>query len=93
MPIFGRKFWKIWIWKINIILLKKDCTDYSEISNSCCFFKTENGKRACFQIGRKYIGDSKEISTNINGVSVTYECKSINLFFNLYSILLIILLF
>ena len=71
---------------------KEDCTDYSEISNSCCYFKHPNGKKACFHIGRKYIGDFKEKTTEINGVSVTYECKSFNILFNLYSVLLIILL-
>ena len=71
---------------------RNDCTDYSEISNSCCYFKNSKGQKACFHIGRKYIGDFKEKSTNINGFSVTYEFKSFNLLFNLYSILLIILL-
>ena len=71
---------------------RNDCTDYSEISNSCCYFKNSKGQKACFHIGKKYIGDFKEKSTNINGFSVTYECKSFNLLFNLYSILLIILL-
>ena len=72
---------------------KKDCTDYSEISNSCCFFKIGN-ENACLHIGRKYIGNSKETSFsfgNYNDVKV--ECKSFNIIFNLYSILLIALLF
>ena len=69
---------------------KKDCTDYSEISNSCCLF-TINGKKTCLHIGRKYIGDLKEKSATIEGIEVNYECKSFNIIFNLYSILLIAL--
>ena len=71
---------------------KEDCTDYSELANSCCYFKNTNGDKACFHIGRKYLGDFKEKSTNINGISVTYECKSFNIVLSLCSILLIILL-
>ena len=69
---------------------KKDCTDYSEISNSCCLF-TIDGKKTCLHIGRKYIGDLKEKSFNFEGKDVKYECKSFNIIFNLYLILLIAL--
>ena len=69
---------------------KGDCTDYSEISNSCCLF-TIGGKKTCLHIGRKYVGDFKKKSFTINSTQVEYECKSFNLILNLYSILLIIL--
>ena len=64
---------------------KKDCTDYSEISNSCCLFSKGNDK-ACLHIGRKFIGNSKETINLNDGVSV--DCKAFNIIFNLYSILL-----
>ena len=70
---------------------KEDCTDYSEISNSCCLFSLD-GKKSCLHIGRKYVGDFKKKSFTIdNNKQVEYECKSFNLILNLYSILLIIL--
>ena len=69
---------------------KEDCTDYSEISNSCCLF-TIGGKKKCLHIGRKYIGDFKKKSISIDSENVEYECKSFNLILNLYSILLITL--
>ncbi len=74
---------------------KKDCTDYSELSNSCCLFtsKENNDQKSCFHIGRKYIGDFKKIDFEFNGKGYTYECRSFNIIFNLYSILLITLLF
>ena len=72
---------------------KEDCTDYSELSNSCCLF-SKGETKACLHIGRKYIGDFKETTFNIEGVGdLNVECKSYNIIFNLYSILLIALLF
>ena len=71
---------------------KKDCTDYSEISNSCCLF-TKGSDKACFHIGRKYISNSNKNTFKIgdnNEEEVTVECKSFNIILNLYSILLII---
>ena len=70
---------------------KKDCTDYSEISNSCCLF-SKGGEQACLHIGRKYIGNFKKTTFSLGG-DVTVECKSFNIILNLYSILLIALLF
>ena len=74
---------------------KKDCTDYSEISNSCCLF-TKGSDKACFHIGRKYIGNSNKNTFKIKveegeEEEVTVECKSFNIILNLYSILLITL--
>ena len=71
---------------------KKDCTDYSEISNSCCLF-TKGSDKACFHIGRKYISNSNKNTFKIGDKNeeVTVECKSFNIILNLYSILLITL--
>ena len=72
---------------------KEDCTDYSELSNSCCLF-SQGDTKACLHIGRKYIGDFKKTTFNIEeGGSLDVECKSYNIIFNLYSISLIALLF
>ena len=72
---------------------KKDCTDYSEISNSCCLLTSKaNGKKSCFHIGRKYTGNFKESTFKIDGNEYAVECRSFNIIFNLYSILLITLL-
>ena len=70
---------------------KEDCLEYSEISNSCCFFK--NGeKKGCYYIGRRYIGDLEEKSFNYNGIDYKYECNSYytNVNFPLVILLLII---
>ena len=71
---------------------KKDCTDYSEISNSCCLF-TKGSDKTCFHIGRKYISNSNKNTFKIGDKNeeVTVECKSFNIILNLYSILLITL--
>ena len=69
---------------------KEDCTDYSEISNSCCLF-TKNDAKACLHIGRKYISDSNKNTFKIGNDDITVECKSFNIILNFYSILLIAL--
>ena len=49
---------------------KEDCTDYSEISNSCCLFN-KGGTLACLHIGRKYIKNTAsygELSCSLNHV-------------------------
>ena len=71
---------------------KEDCTDYSELSNSCCLF-SKGDIKACLHIGRKYIGDFKKTTFKIEGEDLDVECKSYNIIFNSYSILLIALLF
>ena len=70
---------------------KEDCTDYSEISNSCCLFSNVNTK-GCLHIGRKYIGNNKKTTFSIEGKGeFTVECKSFNVIYNLHLILLIAL--
>ena len=68
----------------------KDCTEYSELSNSCCWFK-KGDKTACFSIGKKHDKKNVKGNSNINGNSVEFDCKSFNIIFNLYSILLLLL--
>ena len=68
-----------------------DCTEYSEITNSCCLFKKEDMK-ACFSIGKRYIGKSKYIDYSDNK-EVSYECKSRNLIINIYYYLMIVFIF
>ena len=69
-----------------------DCTDYSELSNSCCYFKNENSENGCFLIGRKYHGKSEEKTFNLEGFgTITYTCNSFHIYFNIYLILLIFL--
>ena len=55
---------------------KEDCLEYSEISNSCCFFKDNTGKKGCYYIGRRYSGDLEEKSFRYNEKSYKYECNS-----------------
>ena len=67
----------------------KDCAEYSEISNSCCFFDMDNQK-ACLSIGRKV--DTEKIKKKIsykllNGTEVKYECYSSNIIIRLFLIL------
>ena len=62
----------------------KDCTDFSEINNSCCYF-TKGNQKGCFVIGRKIAnGKYKGSYDNIN-----FDCWSFNLIFHLCSMLLI----
>ena len=51
---------------------KSQCTKYSQITNSCCFFKSGGGQ-ACFYIGKKYTGPHKKM--DMNG-DVSFECSS-----------------
>ncbi len=54
---------------------KKDCTDYSQLTNSCCYFYG-NGIDGCNSIGKKYSGPNEEIKIKINDdLTVTYECN------------------
>ena len=67
---------------------KSDCVEYSELSNSCCFFQKDNDK-ACFYIGKKF--DRKDKDLSFDGYSI--KCKSFNLILSLSSFLLLIFLF
>ena len=62
---------------------KKDCTDYSQLTNSCCYFEGK-GKKGCYSIGKKYSGPNEEISASINNVAIKYECngKFLNIILN-----------
>ena len=54
---------------------KKDCTDYSQLTNSCCYFEGKE-KKGCYSIGKKYSGPNEEIKIKINDdLTVTYECN------------------
>ena len=53
---------------------KSHCTDYSQLSNSCCYFKWGD-KKGCYSIGKKYSGEHKKISFKYEDVEYTYECK------------------
>ena len=78
---------------------KKDCTDYSQLTNSCCYFETkeDNKKKGCYSIGKKYSGPNEEISATINGKNIKYECNGnfLNIILNnfLYFFLFLYLLF
>ena len=62
----------------------KDCTDFSEINNSCCYFIKDNQK-GCFAIGRKIANGKYKGSYD----KINFDCWSFNLIFHLCSILLI----
>ena len=64
----------------------EDCTEYSELGNSCCWFQN-GGQQGCFLIGKRY--DKDHIKGNFGDIS--YDCKSSNIIFNMYSILLLLL--
>ena len=51
---------------------KSQCTKYSQITNSCCFFRSGGGQ-ACFYIGKKYTGPHKKMYMNGD---VSFECSS-----------------
>ena len=67
---------------------KQDCTDFSEINNSCCYFTNKEGQKACFSIGRR--ADKKRNKGNYED-DISYECWSFNLIFYFCSIFLIFL--
>ena len=75
---------------------KKDCTDYSQLTNSCCYFEGDR-KKGCYSIGKKYSGPNEEISATINGKNIKYECNGnfLNIILNnfLYFFLFLYLLF
>ena len=72
---------------------KEDCLEYSEISNSCCFFKDSSGKKGCYYIGRRYRGDLEEKSFTYNDQIYRYECNSYYAFFNFSFVLFLLILF
>ena len=71
---------------------KEDCLAYSDISNSCCFFKN-SGKKGCYYIGRRYTGNLDEKSFIYKGNKYTYECKSYYVFVNFSFVLFLLILF
>ena len=65
----------------------RDCTNYSQLQNSCCQFKV-GGKSGCFFIGKKYLDKYEEKSFDFNSsLSIKYECHSINLMPKLFLLL------
>ena len=72
---------------------KEDCLEYSELTNSCCFFQDANGNKACFSIGKRYTGDLKEKNYDFNGANIRYECNSEFIIFRLYFIFFMLILF
>ena len=68
-----------------------DCTDYSQLTNSCCRFSVD-GKSGCFFIGKKYLGKIEKKKYYFNSShEIEYECNSFNLMpklFLLFSLLL-----
>ena len=71
---------------------KQDCLEYSEISNSCCFFK-EGGKTGCYYIGRKYTNDLNKKSFTYNDRKIAYECYFFYINFKFYLIFFWIFIF
>ena len=43
---------------------KGDCLEYSELTNSCCFFKNSAGATGCYYIGKRYSGDDRPCRWN-----------------------------
>ena len=73
---------------------KENCLDYSEISNSCCFFiNQETGKKGCYYIGRRYSGDLEERSFKYKGINFKYECNSYFTNVNFLLVILILIIF
>ena len=72
---------------------KEDCLDYSEISNSCCFFKNSSGGKGCYYIGRRYSGDLEEKTFDYNNQRYTYECISHYTNANFSFVLLLLIIF
>lgn len=56
---------------------KKDCTNYSQLTNSCCYFSGD--VTGCYSIGKKYSDEDKEKKITIkdiegNELNIEYEC-------------------
>ena len=66
---------------------KSHCTDYSQLSNSCCYFKWGDNK-GCYSIGKKYSGEHKKIKFTYEDTEYTYECKGN---YNSYSFMLLMI--
>ena len=69
---------------------KSHCTDYSELANSCCFFK-KGDKYACLAIGKK-LDKNGDYFYDIDNETIHFECCSFNLILKFCSILLMIFL-
>ena len=72
---------------------KEGCLEYSEISNSCCFFIDSTGKKGCYYIGRRYRGDLEEKSFTYNDKNYRYECNSYYANVNFSFVLFLLILF
>lgn len=68
---------------------RNQCNDYSELTNSCCFFKNQKGETGCFLIGKKYLGEIKERSFIFEKEKITYECMSFYLEINIFSVAIV----
>ena len=77
---------------------RDDCTDYSDLTNSCCIFSTEEqfsdkNKNGCYSIEQKYSGSYKVQSFKYGDEEKTiyYRCP-VN-FISLNLVLLLVLFF
>ena len=63
----------------------EDCSKYSEITNSCCYFHDEQAaKKVCFSIGKKGDTKGKEEYFEINNTKFYFQCSSSNIMFNIF---------
>ena len=63
----------------------KDCHEYSDIGNNCCYFDY-NETKACYYIGREVDKKKKKSSYG----NINFDCFSSNVIFNSYLIILIL---
>ena len=73
---------------------ENDCLDYSEVGNSCCYFKKGNEAAACFSVGKSFEGKKQKGSYKIEDEDIEYNyiCSSFYLILNFSSIIIMFFL-
>ena len=72
---------------------EKDCLDYSEVGNSCCYFTIKDTREsACFSVGKSFEGKRHKDTYKIEDIEYEYVCSSFYLILNLSSIIIMFFL-
>ena len=72
---------------------EKDCLDYSEVGNSCCYFiRKDTTESACFSVGKSFEGKIKEGTYRFDNIDYDYVCSSFYLILNFSSIIIMFFL-
>ena len=72
---------------------ENDCLDYSEVGNSCCYYKNKtSNEAACFSVGKSFEGKKQKNTYEFDGHQYEYVCSSFYLILNFSSIIIMFFL-